>query len=388
MQQTRYEATSSGAINVVTRRGTQIEIISEHDLWEPLQRGDWLRAYCHLHGGDRQRSLSVNRHNGWGQCFNCHARVLVKEFNPDASANLLRHHHRSPQRTYSTVVPSSHPIQHQETHNQQGRIVPLHHAAQGRPTPAATAWQRKEITSLLHLDGFLRLALGSYALGDSWQAQAYLEARHIPLEIAKAAGVGYLPEELAARQASGEHLLKRWVDRLLFPLNAPEGRGYIGRSLWGWQTCLDENIHKSLLEDAAEDAPKRWIKTNPAGWFCEPPVQWAEHVIIVEGPFDRLALLAAGFDPHEVAAIVSTSLRVEWLPDHLKSVLLALDGDTASKEAVQRLQQQIRAGEIRAELCLPPLDGMGKDWSERWRRCGADGLEALYASFALLEQDI
>ncbi|GHO49167.1 toprim domain-containing protein [Ktedonospora formicarum] len=386
MQHVRYETAPSTPTRVVTRRGTQIEIISVHDLWEPLQRGAWLRAFCHLHGGDRQRSLSVNRENGWGQCFNCHARVLVREFNPDATATLLRGHTRFSPPTPS-APPVARPARPQSLPNQQGQIIPLSQTTP-RTRASTAAWQRQEVASLLHLHGLLGQALTSFTLGDSWQAQAYLEARHIPLDIAAATGVGYLPHELATRQASGERLLQRWVDRLLFPLTAPEGRGYIGRSLWRWQTCLDENVHKALLEDASDEAPKRWIKTNPAGWFSEPPVQWAEHVIIVEGPFDRLALLAAGFAPHEVVAVVSTSLCVEWLPDHLCSVLLALDGDTAGREAARRLQAQIKTREIHAELCSPPRDGRGKDWSERYCRCGTDGLEALYASFALLQHNL
>lgn len=379
MQQARYETTLSSATRVITKRGAQIEIISVHDLWEPLQRGAWLRAFCHLHGGDHQRSLSVNRESGWGQCFNCHARVLVREFNPDATAILLRGRTR-----FALPTPLAHP---HHTPRKQEPLVLQSQATQGRRA-SATAWQRQEVASLLHLHGLLGQALTSFTLGDSWQAQAYLEARHIPLDIAAATGVGYLPHELATRQASGERLLRRWIDRLIFPLTAPEGRGYIGRSLWRWQTCLDENVHKALLEDASDEAPKRWIKTNPAGWFCEPPVQWAEQVIIVEGPFDRLALVAAGFAPHEVVAVVSTSLSVEWLPDHLHSALLALDGDAAGREAARRLQAQIKARGIRAELCLPPHDGRGKDWSERYRRCGTNGLEALYASFALLQHNL
>ena len=70
-----------------------------------------------------------------------------------------------------------------------------------------------------------------------------------------------------------KRLLHRWTERLIFPLSSPSGKGYIGRSLWGWKAGMDENAHKALLEQ--EHAPKRWIKTNPAGWFgYDPATAW------------------------------------------------------------------------------------------------------------------
>ena len=72
---------------------------------------------------------------------------------------------------------------------------------------------------------------------------------------------------------------------------------------------MDENAHKALLEQ--EHAPKRWIKTNPAGWFGYDPAQLGESLILVEGAFDRLTLLAAGFQASDVVALVGTAAQPE-----------------------------------------------------------------------------
>src|SRR2546423_3104402 len=76
---------------ITTRQGKQIEVISQRDLRSPAVCGAYIRAYCHIHGSDHQRSLSIQRSSGWGHCFNaaCGAIVLVAEWNPSVAARLL-----------------------------------------------------------------------------------------------------------------------------------------------------------------------------------------------------------------------------------------------------------------------------------------------------------
>ena len=228
------------------------------------------------------------------------------------------------------------------------------------------------------------------ARAEAWEAQAYLEARAIPVEIAIAAGVGYL--ETKAALTYGEKLLERWEDRLLFPLltfdqqQRQTATGFAGRLLSAWQSCADEQAHKLLL---AQRGLKRWLKTFPAGWFWSVPLTSARiaPLIIVEGPFDRLSLLAAGFEATEVAALVGTTLGMPLPTHYLLAVLLALDSDPGGEEAAARLHEQLETQHLPCERCFPSLIG-GKDWNERWRRYGADGLDALYTHQALIAQQI
>ena len=132
--------------------------------------------------------------------------------------------------------------------------------------------------------------------------------------------------------------------------------------------------------------PQRWLKTNPAGWFCAPPVEFEDRVILVEGPFDRLALLAAGFASHEVVALVGTTLQPDWFPEQVRHIVLALDGDDAGIASILRLVDLIADNDPERELylCPPPNDQRGKDWSERWSRYGVDGLAELLPTFDLI----
>src|SRR5258708_14636218 len=65
----------------VTRRGKEIHRLSLGDLIDAVESGERLRAYCPIHGGDHQRSLSIALSTGWGFCHSCHAIVLVEAMN-------------------------------------------------------------------------------------------------------------------------------------------------------------------------------------------------------------------------------------------------------------------------------------------------------------------
>ena len=147
---------------------------------------------------------------------------------------------------------------------------------------------------------------------------------------------------------------------------------------------MDENAHKALLDQPG--APRRWIKTNPAGWFgFEKPACLTEWVVLVEGGFDRLTLLTAGMPANTVIALVGTAARPEWLArcaPQLKRVVLALDADDGGAVAMERLAEEFRRAGFIVTHCPPPPDQWGKDWSERFRRLGPQSLWPLYDVYA------
>src|SRR6266700_2046615 len=65
-----------------TRQGKVIHLLSLGDLNDVVESGQRLRAYCPIHGGDHQRSLSIDSSTGWGFCHCCHATVLVETIDP------------------------------------------------------------------------------------------------------------------------------------------------------------------------------------------------------------------------------------------------------------------------------------------------------------------
>lgn len=335
-----------------------IVTVHEAELVGPRQSGGRIRAYCHLHGGDHQRSLSIapagHDAAGYGYCHSCGARVFVPELAPAGARG-----------------PSS---QQRRRVTAEALLRPPRRPVVSDTTPEP--WQRDELATLARLAERMRARLADE------RARAYLAARCIPYEIAAAAGVGYIP---ADAKLSG--YMAKWHDRLVFPLASPAGVGYAGRSLWGWVPGMDENAHKALL-DGTPDAPRRWEKTYPAGWYGYELLATATRVVIVEGPFDRLALVAAGLADVPVLALVGTAARAAWIPDNVRAVVLALDGDVKGQERAQALRYELRAVGLAVAICAPTAeDGQGKDWSERWRLAQWDGVAAVFDALDALTGD-
>ena len=354
-------------ITIHTPHGKNVELITQSELRSPVDTGERVRAFCHIHGSDHQRSLSIDKATGWGHCFNaaCEATVLVVEWNRPLARYLLRSYYQG---LTSAAQPDYVPPR------DDGRIrLSVVQPMLLPPPRAVPQWQQDELAALLELDGQMRAAL-VYAP----RARAYLKERGIPLKVALAAGVGYLPVSLVNKPEMREMrgLLRRWVERIIFPLVSPEGKGYIGRSLWRWQPGMNETQHKEILEQPG--GQKRWIKTAPAGWFCVEADQLARNVILVEGAFDRLTLLAAGFPVSQVIALVGTAAPCEWFPAHVRSVTLALDADEGGQEAAHRLAEHLVQDGLDVQICAPQYDNLGKDWNERWQHAGRRGLRPLF----------
>jgi Toprim-like len=360
-------------LTIKTNQGKMIEILLQTELCDPHDVGAHVRAYCHLHGSDHQRSLSIDKTTGWGHCFNaaCDATVLVADWNPALAKRLISTHYQGLSPARSSSYPTT----------QRQSPLKAHFAVQ-HTTRCVPMWQQDELAMLLSMEQHLRAALMH-----SPRAQTYLEERKIPLERAVATGVGYLPPTMTDDTSvcsEKKGFLQRWADRLIFPLSSPGGKGYIGRSLWGWQPGMDENAHKAFLEQA--HAPKRWIKTNPAGWFGYDPEQLASSLILVEGAFDRLTLLAAGLKTTDVVALAGTAAQANWFPAQVKSIILALDADEGGTDAMHRLAERLEGAGYRVKLCPPARDRWGKDWNERWQQIGSQSVWPLYEVYSTLLQ--
>jgi hypothetical protein len=355
----------------ITRRGKVIHLVSSSDLDKAVQSGERLRAYCPIHGSDHQRSLSIDLSSGWGFCHSCHATVLVRSM---TSVIATGHRNTYGQRFAQGVVlddgagsEHSPPFPMRSCLSQDVRLT--------IPTPR---WQQKEVAMLLRIVPLMRQALASSLL-----AKMYLTERGIPAMLALACGVDYLSQsawEQAQVSREQRQLLKRWIGRIIFPLGSPGGQGFIGRTLLKWEPGMDEGAHKALLDKPG--APRRWIKTNPAGWFgFDAPASLTEQVVLVEGGFDRLALLAAGLPAYAVIALAGTSARPLWLKQfahQVKHVVLALDADESGATAMERLTAKFRQAGFTITHCPPPHDSWGKDWSERFRRLGPQSIWPLY----------
>jgi len=330
---------------------TDWQVISQNDLQGDRLIGGRIRAYCHLHGSDHQRSLSISSDTGFGECHACHEKVLVRELNPEAAMN----------------------IENSQAALTEGRIKvhdPKYIKIEPRrpvPTPLEH-WQKEELRILREIQA------GMERLLNEEQAQAYLAQRGISLQTAKAHHVGYIPATLPTKYEA----ITKWCDHLVFPVYHPEhGLQFAGRNLYLWQPGMDENEHKKLLELLEGKGIRRWRKTHAGGWFNRKSLEGRKDAIFCEGAFDALSLIEAGL-PNAIAA-VGTELKVEWVPKHLAQIVLAFDGDNSGREKSEKARDELYLRGFDVSICNPPDDDMGKDWSERYRRYGRKGLKPLFS---------
>ncbi len=167
------------------------------------------------------------------------------------------------------------------------------------------------------------------------RAQAYLAFRRIPLEVAASEGMGYLPALSEENRAiyDQHRVLRLWEDSLVTPTPSPYGKGYTARSLRLWTEGMDEEMHKAVLK---QHKLPRLLKTGNAGWLWRPH-ELGRAVIMVEGKFEKLALVAAGCASKDVIAVGSNAANVDWLPPKVCAVLVAFNGDERGQEGAKRL---------------------------------------------------
>ncbi len=165
--------------------------------------GQKLRMGCPFHGSDHQRSLEVDLGTGHYSCYTC-----------DVWGYLRDYPGRDRQRPGGPLARNSpHPGAGDGLRRpQEARTAPKKPTAvlhQDPPSPSARAGQAQKLAR--YMEAARRHLEDPNAL-------AYLEARHIPIEMAKAYGLGYFPPG----KWPGRNALARW-GRVAFPLETPAG---------------------------------------------------------------------------------------------------------------------------------------------------------------------
>jgi hypothetical protein len=246
-----------------------------------------------------------------------------------------------------------------------------------RPEPKIDAWKLGELEVLISLYPRIKLAL------QRERARAYLYGRGIPFDLAANEGLGYIPafNEISGT-ASEIEAYKRWCDRIMFPVQTPDGKAaYCGRTLFLWEPGMDEDEHKAKLDaynlqmqekcgkDASKYVVRRWLYTYLGGYFNLQCLKESDCPTFVEGPFDVLACKSAGLD--QAISIGTIGLDVRVLPTNICSAIMALDFDPSGSSAAARLAKGLRAKGIDVSICAP---AGGKDWSAAYRLHGSQSL--------------
>jgi DNA primase len=217
-------------------------------------------------------------------------------------------------------------------------------------------------------------------------ARAYLRERGVPDETAKSLRVGYAPDgwDFAARRlgesyppevlieagilsagTEGRRAYDRFRNRLLFPIRDDRGRvvGFGGRSL-----SAEEPKYLNSAESPVF-AKNRLLYGMPA---AREAMRAKERVVLVEGYFDHLALLAAGVP--ETVATMGTALSIaqaERIRRWVGHVVVCYDGDAAGRTATRRAIPILLAAGLEVAVVDLPA---GLDPFDYWKDAGTSAL--------------
>jgi hypothetical protein len=163
------------------------------------------------------------------------------------------------------------------------------------------------------LAAFLR---GAQDRLDDERAVRYLQARHIPLELARDHGLGYAPQGFRGLPGGMAHD----GPRIVAPHTRPDGAPV---SLYGRRIdeCDKGLRHRNLFSQSRGifNAPALALQGGPL-WLCE-------------GVFDALSLAAIGVE-RPVAIFGLGRMRWSWLAPSQRELVLAVDTDAAGENAV------------------------------------------------------
>ncbi|HZK34291.1 MAG TPA: DNA primase, partial [Bacillota bacterium] len=186
---------------------------------------------------------------------------------------------------------------------------------------------------------------------DGKEALSYLQARGIDMQEIKVFGIGYAPNKwdsvlklLEAKGYDKKNMLSaglvvdnvdkgrvydRFRNRLMFPIISPRDQviGFGGR-------VMDDSLPKYLN---TSDGPIFNKSATLYGLNLTKKIRPLEHLIIVEGYMDVIALRRFGF-PQAVASLGTalTSDQARLMRRFTSDVFVAYDGDTAGQKASLR----------------------------------------------------
>lgn len=266
------------------------------------------RARCPVHQGENPTALSIDWATGWASCWSC----------GDA---------------WSIRIGDS--PEHSPPRSTAGRPAP-------RPSARATPTDRNLDTVRATLAKAIETAAGNLP---GSPGETYLAGRGIPLDVAQTLRLGW---------ASAGAL----AGRVVFPLRDPDG---IATSATG--RAVSDHTQPKYKALKSGDG---YVKTLFNGGAITQAKQSGHPVVVVEGPLDAAACVAAGL-PLTVALCGKSYQHPEHFAG-LATVILALDADDAGQEGRRRLWLDLIARGIDV-LVLPAsaLDG-AKDLGEYWER--------------------
>lgn len=285
----------------------------------PRMAGGQERYKCPVHGGDRQRSLSVDPETGRYFCHACGARGVLE----NRLVNL------------ACVTPR-----------------PRRGARAPRPAWLADRNDRLDPDSVARYEAAWQ---GTQPLAGS-PAQEYLESRGISLDVAEASGARYHPNLSGCKAVA-------------FPVHDENGV----------RIAL---IARRFGDGVERQGAQRSYGPRSRGVFTSTPDALDGAIVgFAEAPIDALTLAQAGLPSAAFGGVCGGTFWPDWLPARVrhKTVLVATDADEAGEYAARSVTAALQAYGARVHRLELPHGC--KDWNEVLQAYGARAVRSAVAPF-------
>ncbi len=293
----------------------------------PQRSGGRERFYCPLHGGDNQRSLSVDPSTGQYTCHACGATGTLREHWPDA-----------PQDGTGKKPPKQMTLEEMGRRELAARAqIDQEHAARlaGEIPAAAMAF----LAQFPVMQEELRQA--------DCPGAAYLRTRGLDPLLAADLGAGYAAPNVWPGDRG------RKVGRLVCPLADPAtGRvvSAVGRLCMNADPDWPEDLQASF-----KTVKQRKLAGCPAGVWPYSAIATAKEqgrpLVVVEGPADVLALAQAATEPLDVMALLGTAnVLTAAAVKGLVGVVLALDDDAGGSKAARAVRADLAIAGVPVQM--------------------------------------
>ncbi len=293
----------------------------------PQRSGGRERYYCPLHGGDNQRSLSVDPTTGQYTCHACGAAGTLREHWPDA-----------PQDGTGRKPPK------QLTLEEMGRreLAARAQIDQERAAHLAARIPAAAMAFLAQLPAMQEALRRADCPGAT-----YLRARGLDPLLAADLGAGYAGPNVWPGDRD------RKVGRLVYSLADPAtGRvvSAVGRLCMNAEPDWSEDLQASF-----KAVKQRKLAGCPAGVWPYSAIATAREqgrpLVVVEGPADVLALAQAATEPLDVLALLGTAnVLTAAAVKGLMGVVLALDDDAGGSKAARAVRADLAIAGVPVEM--------------------------------------
>ncbi len=299
----------------------------------PRRSGGRDRYYCPIHGGDHQRSLSVDPTTGAYICFSCGAKGVLRDYWPERSGP------PDPSRRCAPAAPAPLPSVEEVGRGELARRADVDAARAARL--ASVSASRQPAAFLARLD-----AMNDALRDPDCPGAAYLRGRGLDPALAADLGVGYAAPDAWPGDRG------RAVGRIVYPLADPT-TGTVVSALG--RLCVDQDARwPDVVMAEFKRLKQRKLAGCPAGIWPYRNVtaavanRWP--LILVEGPADVLALLQWARQPLAVVALIGTAnVLPAALLGAVAGVVAALDEDGSGARAARELRAACAIAGARVE---------------------------------------